>query len=64
MESFKSILKKARKSKVMFVILIGSYQTGKSSKIARLIDSKDVIIGDEMKETTRGAFVYGPVSFN
>ena len=48
----------------MFVILIGSYQTGKSSKIARLIDSKDVVIGDGMLETTHGAYIYGPVSLN
>ena len=63
-EAVKSMLKKAENSKVMFVILIGSYQTGKSSKIARLIDSKDVVIGDGMLETTHGAYIYGPVSLN
>ena len=63
-EAVKSMLKKAENSKVMFVILIGSYQTGKSSKIAKLIDSRDVVIGNGLCETTQGAYAYGPVSLN
>ena len=64
LESLEKLLKKAGNSKVMFVILIGSYQTGKSSKIAKLIDSRDVVIGNGIDETTRGAYIYGPVSLN
>ena len=64
MEAVESMLKKAGNSNVMFVILIGSYQTGKSSKIAKLIDSRDVVIGNGIDETTRGAYIYGPVSLN
>ena len=63
-DSLEKLLKKAGNSKVMFVTLIGSYQTGKSSKIAKLIDSKDVVIGDGLCETTQGAYAYGPVSLN
>lgn len=50
----KLLLKKAGKSKVMFVTFIGSYQ----SKIAKIINSKDVIIGDGMCETIHCAHLW------
>lgn len=63
-EAMEKLLKQAGNKKILFVLLIGSYQTGKSSKIAKMIDSKEVVIGNGSKETTQGAFVYGPVHFN
>ena len=69
-EGFKSIIKKAGSSRIMFVIFIGSYQTGKSSKIEYLINGDDeggkfkIEIGNGNKETTRGANLYGPVKYN
>lgn len=62
--TFENLLKEAGNSKVMFVILIGSYQTWKSTKIAKLMNSKEVKIGDGIDETTYGAYVYGPVDLN
>ena len=51
------------KGKVMFVSFMGSYQVGKSFKIAKLLNSDKVIIGDGMKEGTKGVYIYGPISF-
>ena len=48
----------------MFVILVGPYQVGKSSKIAALTGIKGIPIGDGIKEETSGVNIYGPISFN
>lgn len=63
MDAIESVFLKV-KSRVMFVILIGSYQTGKSSKIGLLTGLDDIEIGKCCDETTNGAIVYGPFSFN
>ena len=64
LEYIGSLLKSQSKSRVLFVILVGPYQVGKSSKIAALTGIKGIPIGDGIKEETSGVNIYGPISFN
>ena len=64
LEYIGSLLKSQSKSRVLFVILVGPYQVGKSSTIAALTGIKGIPIGDGINEETSGVNIYGPISFN
>ena len=51
-------------SDVVFVSFFGSYQTGKSTTISILTGDLGISIGDGIRETTEGAFIYGPYFLN
>ncbi|KAH0789486.1 WD40-repeat containing protein [Histomonas meleagridis] len=63
---FHEAIMEAKGKPTIFVTFFGSYQTGKSSAIKMLTGDGEVQIdiGDGMRETTYGAFVYGPYSYN
>ena len=63
-KAVEKLLRESGKSKIMFVLLIGSYQIGKSTKIAYFINSNKVAIGNGSREETSGVWIYGPVSYN
>ena len=52
------------KGKVMFVSFMGSFQVGKSFKIAKLLKTDKIKIGNGRDEETQGVYIYGPISFN
>ena len=58
------LLKSAGSNRVVFILFYGQYETGKSSIIAKLLNSKEVRIGNGISEETKGLVFYQPISIN
>ena len=63
-KSLKNLLEKEWNHQMVFVLFCGPYENGKSTRIAKLLDRKDIGIGDGMILKTKGFDFYEPISLN
>lgn len=60
-DNLRNELEKCGDSKIMFIPIIGPYQTGKSTLLSILLRNNNIEIGDSINEQTMGVYIIGPV---